>query len=620
MVKHHIFISKKEKSRGDSIIEVLIAVAIFSSIAVAALGIMNKGLEDAQSALETTIVRTEIDAQAERIRFLADSVSSTDVYDPQWETLTNNAIEPGSSEYNTFINNYKTTDANGGAVDCNTIGSNGKVINIGNGGNLEISDASSNSSSSGTPSSTDGGLWVVVVKSDQYGSSGEPYYYDFYVNTCWVEPGSSNPTRLTTTIRVQNPNTDLVSYAGGSGSTPSGSTPPGSTPSGSTPPGSTPPGGDPVVGGLPSGGSSGGGDSGGGGSTPKNVYCVKYAKDGLPSAGGTIEGTLFTKNWDGTSGLMSDGVTYCQTASQSFTLSVNYTASNSSRFEQYGWRKDKGQWGNLNTYYNASDIYSSQSVTVGSDNNTLASNNPSSVFSAFSGFANLYLLEVHPQWKAVIRADGDRDGGCRITESSNCSVMASLAYKPEGHLITFSGDTRKILDALTYSSKYKSTVRYTNPSIGLDNNYIKLESYDDVNDRSVALSIFSLDIQSTAYDATHRLVKWDSSWFGLSTDEIGSLTNFEPAASSGLFYHSIFSSNGGNISSSDTGVMINYRFSDGSEGTPISISPQSNTKCWHVFALDANKKAIYIKNSTSTSSSNNACVNDFKNTNGLIPL
>ena len=100
----------KRKS-GDSIIEVLIAVAIFSAIAVAALGIMNQGLGNAQSSLETTIVRTEMDTQAERIRFLADSViSDPGSYSSKWNAITVNALATSGENtdaYDSFINNYK---------------------------------------------------------------------------------------------------------------------------------------------------------------------------------------------------------------------------------------------------------------------------------------------------------------------------------------------------------------------------------------------------------------------------------------------------------------------------------------------------------------------------------
>ncbi len=200
----HLFSHRKRKSpRGDSIIEVLIAVAIFSAIAVAALGIMNKGLENAQSSLETTIARTAMDTQAEKIRFIADSVTSDPAtYADEWSDLVDDALDTSSGSdttvYNNFINNYKI----GQVADCNSISGLGipnPFVITSNNGIVKVS----NFSSSAIPDPTTGGLFVVAVKSPNGGDV--PEYFDFYINTCWTEPGLKIPTKLSTTIRIQNP-------------------------------------------------------------------------------------------------------------------------------------------------------------------------------------------------------------------------------------------------------------------------------------------------------------------------------------------------------------------------------------------------------------------------------
>ena len=56
------------RPRGDTIIEVLLAVAVFSLVSVGAMTIMNQGTNAAQRALEITLVRQQIDAQAEALR------------------------------------------------------------------------------------------------------------------------------------------------------------------------------------------------------------------------------------------------------------------------------------------------------------------------------------------------------------------------------------------------------------------------------------------------------------------------------------------------------------------------------------------------------------------------
>lgn len=56
--------------KGDTLIEVTIAIGIFSMIAIAIASVMSSGTSGSQMALETTLTREEIDAQADALRFL----------------------------------------------------------------------------------------------------------------------------------------------------------------------------------------------------------------------------------------------------------------------------------------------------------------------------------------------------------------------------------------------------------------------------------------------------------------------------------------------------------------------------------------------------------------------
>lgn len=81
--------------RGDTIVEVAFAIAIFSLIAVISITLMNSGLATAQASLEVTMARNEIDAQAEAIRFIHNSFSlerelpvDSQEYRDLWYTLS----------------------------------------------------------------------------------------------------------------------------------------------------------------------------------------------------------------------------------------------------------------------------------------------------------------------------------------------------------------------------------------------------------------------------------------------------------------------------------------------------------------------------------------------------
>ena len=59
--------------RGDTIIEVMFAIAVFCLVAVISISMMNRGVAQAESSLEVVTARNEINAQAEALRFIHSS-------------------------------------------------------------------------------------------------------------------------------------------------------------------------------------------------------------------------------------------------------------------------------------------------------------------------------------------------------------------------------------------------------------------------------------------------------------------------------------------------------------------------------------------------------------------
>lgn len=87
--------------RGDTLIEVLFSITIFSIVAVITINLMNNGISTAQKTLEVTMARNEIDAQAEALRFIQNSYlaerefgSGDKQFSALWTRLTNNASLP----------------------------------------------------------------------------------------------------------------------------------------------------------------------------------------------------------------------------------------------------------------------------------------------------------------------------------------------------------------------------------------------------------------------------------------------------------------------------------------------------------------------------------------------
>lgn len=77
---------KKRTFSGDSLIEVLLGITVFSAVAVGGIAIMNSGLNQAQRSLEITMARNEIDAQAEALRFIHNNyIAERELTQDKWQ-------------------------------------------------------------------------------------------------------------------------------------------------------------------------------------------------------------------------------------------------------------------------------------------------------------------------------------------------------------------------------------------------------------------------------------------------------------------------------------------------------------------------------------------------------
>jgi len=203
----------KSKKRGDTLIEVLIAMAIFSLIAVASLSIMNQGTATSQRALEITLVRQEMNSQAETLRFLNASYDA--VYQPgvtvyanapanQWKSIKlkvsndsstitsldncNPAINP-----NSFVLNTRKAQFQDPASTYGIIGPAKSFSQVIYNGSDNITSVE--------------GIWIEAVSpltavNNYQGNSG---YIDFHIRACWNSPGMSVPVTLGTIVRLYEP-------------------------------------------------------------------------------------------------------------------------------------------------------------------------------------------------------------------------------------------------------------------------------------------------------------------------------------------------------------------------------------------------------------------------------
>jgi type II secretory pathway pseudopilin PulG len=205
--------------KGDTLIEVLFAVTVFSLVAVGSLAIMNQGIATSQRALEITIVREEIDAQGQALRFMNNA------YVASYET--NQAQYPAgpAEEWATMLSNITNTPIQtptefSNVTTCPTPPSGSFIINahgakfvpaVGNVLQPAVTYAQVNYKTdinTGISSVTSAqGIWIEAVQSAVSGDQNQANtgYIDFHILACWNGPGSGPPVTIGTIVRLYEP-------------------------------------------------------------------------------------------------------------------------------------------------------------------------------------------------------------------------------------------------------------------------------------------------------------------------------------------------------------------------------------------------------------------------------
>lgn len=195
---------RRHQERGDTIIEVLFAVTVFSLLAVGSLAVMNQGTAAAQRSLELTLVRQQIDGQAEALRYMqASYVAAFAGSAPytatspagQWEQQvvplahTGNASPYGS-----------TCSAPGSAFIINT-----QTVRV-NKASSTFKPADTYARVTYTPNLKAAGIWVEAIKPANFDDpANKAPYIDFHIRACWDGPGLNVPMTTGTIVRLYEP-------------------------------------------------------------------------------------------------------------------------------------------------------------------------------------------------------------------------------------------------------------------------------------------------------------------------------------------------------------------------------------------------------------------------------
>lgn len=258
--------------KGDTLIEVALAIGIFSMVAITVVSVTTASTTAAQSSLEVTLTREEIDAQAEALRFihnayLAGSQSkdtSQNTYKALWKAITDRTTVGAPKQNFNTLATCNTLYANKGDRTSNRLASNTYVgtklpfiintrqLSTNNPNKIIIKNPTSNSKLF-VPAETyprilyggqtaaaaqnfytqteEGnnniarieGLFIVGYKStantkivdydnkeNKLKIANQAAYYDFYIRACWMPPGATKASTISTVVRLSDP--DLITH------------------------------------------------------------------------------------------------------------------------------------------------------------------------------------------------------------------------------------------------------------------------------------------------------------------------------------------------------------------------------------------------------------------------
>lgn len=241
---------------GDTLIEVTLAVGIFSMVAIGIVAVMSGGTSSSQTALETTLAREEIDTQAEALRFIqsayiADKDSGTtgnNTYSKLWQDIASVAVTSVDADNSQFITGTPSTCAesynndffknhafiinprqlsnpSAAFISAKNANNDGKFTTASTYPRLIFGNALDNNTSltdNANLTTSDlfhaEGIYVIAVQdinttsitdADNSSTTTDKYsaFYDFYIRTCWYGTGDETPSTIATVIRLYNPDT-----------------------------------------------------------------------------------------------------------------------------------------------------------------------------------------------------------------------------------------------------------------------------------------------------------------------------------------------------------------------------------------------------------------------------
>lgn len=193
------------RMRGDTIVEVMFAFAVFGMVAVGAFMLANRATASLQSSLEITLVREQMDAQAETLRFLNQSYVTALASGATVSANSGTSATPSQLWRHITTNlNVSSASAFGasGSTTCPSIPTRAFALNP---STVRLTTGSIQSATvfSEVVGSSARGIWIQAVNGS--GATASTRYFDFHIRTCWPSAGSNVQSTLATVVRLYEP-------------------------------------------------------------------------------------------------------------------------------------------------------------------------------------------------------------------------------------------------------------------------------------------------------------------------------------------------------------------------------------------------------------------------------
>lgn len=181
----------RASERGDTLIEVIVAFAVFTLVLMGAYAVMNRGIATAQESLEVTLVRSQMDSQANLLRFArnTDNKSASSVWSRIKSAAVNRAPDVAACEPSSYRGVFHLSST--GPAGAKVVGYV-PVTSVEKPSTFASIDYSAGRSK---------GIWIQAVRVS--GASSRYQAYDMHIRSCWDSPaGDSAPLTLSTIVRL----------------------------------------------------------------------------------------------------------------------------------------------------------------------------------------------------------------------------------------------------------------------------------------------------------------------------------------------------------------------------------------------------------------------------------